>query len=174
MDIYPWSYGQYPTIFPFLFQPCVSLRNVFTYSSSLPRKLSAVVITSKQTFRFKMRKSTTEKHITPQIHLEKSCLEMLLNAFVLPTFMLEIQKKKKSSGPSTSLFHWSLSTALELGQYLFSRLTKFLLVSVYPFSSIAQVFLPLYKKTVKYTFVQYMHKKEKKNQPTGALTARFH
>lgn len=111
-NILPYSHS-----FP-MFGPHVSLRNAFTYSSSLPRKLSAAVITSKQTFRFKMSKSTTEKHIPPQFQLGNNCLEMLLNAFVQLACMLEIQSEKKSSALSPSPqvlihFFWIRPTTLQ-------------------------------------------------------------
>lgn len=124
---------------------------MFTYSSSLPRKLSAAVITSKQTFKGSKGGKVQQKSTFHQIHLGNNCLEMLRSPFVQPAFMLEIFKKQankkpnkqKTSGLSTSLPHRSLSTTFELDQHLFSRLTKFFLVSVYPFFSIAQVFLLL-------------------------------
>lgn len=121
-----------------------------------------------------MRKSTTEKHITPQIHLEKSCLEMLLNAFVLPTFMLEIQKKKKIQWSFRFPFPLVLIHCFRIRPISLQQAYKILVGFSLSIFLHCTGFLAFVQKTVKYTFVQYMHKKEKLNQPTGALTARFH
>lgn len=102
-----------------MFSPSISLRNVFTCSSSLPRKLSAAVITSTQIFRCKMRKSTTEKHIPPQIPFGalNNCLEVLLNAFVQSAYMLKMKKKMSNElSPSPQVlirYFWIKPTSLQ-------------------------------------------------------------
>lgn len=101
---------------PFPTCSALVLACVFTYSSSLPRKLSAAGITSTQPFRFKMRKSTTEKHIPPQIPLGNNCLEMLLSAFVQPVCMFKRPKKsnKLSTSPQVlNHYFWIRPTSLQ-------------------------------------------------------------